>query len=218
MPGIRRVYNAVIFWKKCMQWTEEICKIRDASGLSDSKMALDLGVSKQYLSAVLTGSKEPSRDFKLKVWERMNSDLDTQALLSFLKPEQAQELLSVDAEISKKLSSKSKHAPQYWTEVIEGICFDMNWKSVDLALYLDVSQPFASNIATGKRLLPWPSKMNLWRLGGYQLERDSMLNLFVSDIAPKLLDIEQKRVLSARRSKPTTAGQISAQKTKSATR
>lgn len=59
-------------------------------------MAADLGVSKQYLSAVMNRKKAMSWGLKVAVWDRRNYNLSRDTLLALLPDEIATELIELE--------------------------------------------------------------------------------------------------------------------------
>lgn len=85
-----------------MNWIDEIRKLRDERQLSDAQTAAELGVSKQFLSDVLSGKKQLSNKIKLKIWSRRERDLDRESLLAFLPSKVAEQLLEIDIAREKR--------------------------------------------------------------------------------------------------------------------
>lgn len=175
-----------------MDWAEEIRKIRDSKGLSDAKTAAELGVSKQYLSAVLTQAKEPSKGFKIKVWSMLNRELDVPSALLFLKQDEAAEILKIDSDKdSQPLSSKP--APKDWVEALVNLRDRRGLNNASFAAELGVSAAFLSTVLARIKPVPWKLKMAIWSRDKYDLTRDSLLHLFLPDIANELIEIDRQR-------------------------
>lgn len=171
-----------------MHWAEEIRRIRDEKGLSDAKMAADFGVSKQYLSFLLTEAREPSRQFKVIVWSRLKRKLDLETLLSFLSDAQHAELFKIH--LSSK-ESKNNIAPPDWIQVLQLYRDKRNFNNIALAKEFNVSQSLVSQIFSGHTKCTWNIKMHIWKNEQYKLTIKTLLQLFLTDIQAELIEIEK---------------------------
>lgn len=178
-----------------MQWVEEIQKIRDSKGLSDAKTAAELGVSKQYLSAVLTQAKEPSKDLKIRIWPMLNRELDLACVLAFLKQDEASEIVRLDSE-RKGQPSSTRPLPKDWVTALAAIRDQCDLNNAGFAAELSISAAFLSTVLARKKPVPWKLKMAVWRREKYDLSRDSILKLFLPDIAPELIELDRQRRVS----------------------
>jgi len=77
-------------------WIPDIVALRDECGWNDAELAADLGVSKQFLSAILNRKKPVSWGLKVAIWGRRNYDLSRETLLALLPAEVATELIELD--------------------------------------------------------------------------------------------------------------------------
>jgi transcriptional regulator with XRE-family HTH domain len=77
-------------------WIRDLVALRDARAWTDAQMAADLGVSKQYLSAVMNRKKAMSWGLKVAVWDRRNYNLSRDTLLALLPDEIAAELIELE--------------------------------------------------------------------------------------------------------------------------
>ena len=77
-------------------WIPDIVALRDERGWNDAELAADLGVSKQFLSAILNRKKPVSWGLKVAIWGRRNYDLSRETLLALLPDEVATELIELD--------------------------------------------------------------------------------------------------------------------------
>ena len=88
-------------------WTSDIVALRDERGWTDAELAADLGVSKQFLSAILNRKKSVSWGLKVAIWGRRNYDLSRETLLALLPDEVATELIELD---KKRGRTRARHA------------------------------------------------------------------------------------------------------------
>ena len=83
-----------------MDWVVELRKLTDSAGISDAKMASQLGVSKQYFSAVITRAKQPSVDFKLVAWTFHKYILSLDSVMFFFLNEVRDKLVTIERKAS----------------------------------------------------------------------------------------------------------------------
>lgn len=87
-------------------WVADLVALRDERGWNDAELAADLGMSKQYLSAVLNRKKPMSWGLKVAVWSRRNYDLSRETLLALLPDDVATELIELDKKRGRKRAAK----------------------------------------------------------------------------------------------------------------
>lgn len=87
-------------------WVADLVALRDERGWNDAELAADLGMSKQYLSAVLNRKKPISWGLKVAVWSRRNYDLSRETLLALLPDDVATELIELDKKRGRKRAAK----------------------------------------------------------------------------------------------------------------
>lgn len=87
-------------------WVADLLALRDDRGWNDAELAADLGMSKQYLSAVLNRKKPMSWGLKVAVWSRRNYDLSRETLLALLPDDVATELIELDKKRGRNRAAK----------------------------------------------------------------------------------------------------------------
>lgn len=87
-------------------WVADLVALRDERGWNDAELAADVGMSKQYLSAVLNRKKPMSWGLKVAVWSRRNYDLSRETLLALLPDDVATELIELDKKRGRKRAAK----------------------------------------------------------------------------------------------------------------
>lgn len=87
-------------------WIPDLIALRDERGWTDAELAADLGMSKQYLSAILNRKKPLSWGLKVAVWGRRNYDLSRETLLALLPDEVATELIDLDKKRSRARAAR----------------------------------------------------------------------------------------------------------------
>jgi len=87
-------------------WVADLIALRDERGWKDAELAADLGLSKQYLSAVLNRKKPMSWGLKVAVWSRRNYDSSRETLLTLLPDDVATELIELDKKRGRKRAAQ----------------------------------------------------------------------------------------------------------------
>ncbi|GEM_PF-4539132 len=179
-----------------MNWSEEIKKLR-APGQSDAGLAADLGVSKQFLSAVLAGKKELSLEKKLVVWKKLGRELDRDAALAFLPAKSAEELVRQHREMVAAGQDAGELTPKEqfddWTNDLIALRDARGMTDAELAADLDVSGPYLSTVLSGKVHLSWKKKIAVWGRRKYDLSRDTLLSFLPTEAATELIALDRAR-------------------------
>jgi transcriptional regulator with XRE-family HTH domain len=178
-----------------MNWIDEIRKLRDELQLSDAQTAAELGVSKQFLSDVLTGKKQLSNKVKLKIWSRREHDLDRESLLAFLPYKVAEQLLEIDLAREKRRADAllGGGGAKDWVADIITLRDERGMNNTEFAAELGISQPFLSDVLNRKKAVSWPLKIAIWSRKNYDLSRDSLLNLLPEELSAELKEIDRER-------------------------
>ncbi|WP_157896556.1 helix-turn-helix domain-containing protein [Acidovorax carolinensis] len=179
-----------------MNWIDEIRKLRDERQLSDAQTAAELGVSKQFLSDVLSGKKQLSNKIKLKIWSRRERDLDRESLLAFLPSKVAEQLLEIDIAREKRRADAllgGGGGAKDWVSDIITLRDERGLNNTEFAAELGISQPFLSDVLNRKKAVSWPLKIAIWSRKNYDLSRDSLLNLLPEDLSAELKEIDRER-------------------------
>lgn len=178
-----------------MNWIDEIKMLRDERQLSDAQTAAELGVSKQFLSDVLTGKKLLSNKVKLKIWSRREYDLDRDRLFAFLPSKVAEQLLEMELARGKRRADAyvSQGEPNDWVNDIIALKDERGLSDTEFAAELGISQPFLSAVLNRKKPVSWPLKVAIWSRKNYDLSRDTLLNLLPTELASELKEIDRKR-------------------------
>lgn len=87
-------------------WVADLVALRDERGWNDAELAAALGMSKQYLSAVLNRKKPMSWGLKVAIWSRRNYDLSRETLLALLPDDVATELIELDKKRGRNRAAK----------------------------------------------------------------------------------------------------------------
>jgi len=178
-----------------MKWAEKIREICEAKGQTANKTAADLGVSRQYLSALVNEIKEPSPNFKLKIWSELDEDLDLTNALAFMKENEAKELKQLAASNAGQKASKevSVRPPVDWVDALVDLRNQRGLTDALFAAELGVSPAFICMVFARKKPVSWRLKMAIWSRKNYDLSRDAILNLFLPEIGQQLIDMDRQR-------------------------
>lgn len=174
-----------------MNWINEINSLRTA-GQSDANLAVCLGVSKQFLSDVLTGKKELSLKMKLVVWNKLGRELNREAALALLPEKVAEHLQRAHAEVvlggdnPDALRTKSKFDD--WRPDLIELRDSRSMTDAELAAELKVSAPYLSMVLKGTTKLSAGKKVAVWRHQKYDLSRNTLLSFLPPDVATKLVE------------------------------
>lgn len=179
-----------------MNWIEEINSLR-APGQSDASLAADLGVSKQFLSDVMTGKKELSLKLKLHVWRKLRRELSREAALAFLPAKVAQDLQQAHDELVQRGENQDALATKDhlddWTRDLIALRDDREMNDAQLASELNVSPAYLSTVLKGRTKLSWAKKIEVWGKRKYDLSRDTLLAFLPADVAKELIDLDRAR-------------------------
>jgi transcriptional regulator with XRE-family HTH domain len=179
-----------------MNWIEEINTLR-APSQSDASLAADLGVSKQFLSDVLTGKKELSLKLKVMVWKKLGRELGREAALALLPDKVARDLehahheLLAGGQVQEALGAKSNFDD--WTADLIKLRDDRGLTDAALAAELSVSAAYLSTVLKGKTKLSWKKKIEVWGMRKYDLSRDTLLSFLPADVATELTELDRAR-------------------------
>lgn len=180
-----------------MNWIEEIKKLR-APSQSDAGLAADLGVSKQFLSDVLTGKKELSLKLKCLVWTKGRHQLDREAALAFLPLKVANELLRLHHESTEGGNSIANLSPKQefddWTKDLLALRNAHGMTDAELAAALQVSGAYLSNVLHQKVPLSWGKKVSVWHRRKYDLSRNTVLSFLPANVATELVALDNARL------------------------
>ncbi|KPF48760.1 hypothetical protein IP87_09715 [beta proteobacterium AAP121] len=179
-----------------MNWIEEIKSLR-SPGQSDSALAAELGVSKQFLSDVLAGKKELSLQKKLLVWKRLGRELDREAALAFLPAKAADELVRLHEASLRSGRHDSELTPKErvddWTNDLIALRDARGMTDAELAADLGVSGAYLSTVLSGKVHLSWNKKIAVWGRRKYDLSRDTLLAFLPVETASELIAMDRAR-------------------------
>lgn len=179
-----------------MNWIEEINSLR-AAGQSDASLAADLGVSKQFLSDVLTGKKELSLKLKLVVWKKLARELNREAALALLPDKVAKDLQQAHEEVllsgQDPDALKTKNKFDDWTADLIELRDSRGMTDAQLAADLKVSAPYLSMVLKGTTKLSAGKKIAVWGRQKYDLSRDTLLSFLPADVATKLIELDRAR-------------------------
>ena len=178
-----------------MNWINSLRTLCDASGLSDAKFAAQLGVSKQYLSALLKCAKPLSQPVKLVIWSRLNRPLDLAVALSFLTEAEATEIVGIESARNSCMADEVGQATEPPDSVGALIAFrdQRGFNRSQLGLELGVTVAFLSYVLSRKKPIPWRMKIDLWKHQGYALSLNAVLVYFLEGIAQELVAIDHAR-------------------------
>lgn len=178
-----------------MDWIDEIRKLRASKSLSDSQCALELGVSKQFLSDVLAGKKPLSPKLKMKIWTLSERELGSADLLAFLPAKVADELIerSKSPSMSRGVDIPKWSANHDWVDELIALRDSRAMTDTELAADLEISQPFLSAVLHRKKPISWPLKIAIWGRRNYDLSRDTILKLLPAELAEELIRLDRLR-------------------------
>lgn len=181
--------------KAFMDWILEITKLCNDRGLSNAKLAVELGFSKQYLSHVLTEAKQPSPELKFQVWSRLNHRLTPENLLGFLPSDVATKLRHLDKMRVVNLGTPRPKTPltNDWICDLVQIRDRQGLNSRAFAEQLGLSQPYLSVLLAGKKPIPWDLKVHAWEQMNFDLSCETLLNFLPAELAGQLVEIEGQR-------------------------
>lgn len=178
-----------------MKWTEEIIKLRDERGLSDSEVGAELGMSKQFTSDILLGKAPIGMSLKLKIWSRRAYDLNRERLLAFLPEKVAEEIHAIElargGDHAVRLVTKQKRDD--WIPDLIALRDERGWTDAQLAADLGVSKQYLSAVLNGRKPVSWGLKAAIWGRRNYDLSRDTLLTLLRDDVAKELIELDRKR-------------------------
>lgn len=175
-----------------LAWIEELEKLRLVNNWTSVELARQLDVSKQYVSAVARGEKQPSDALKLLVWSKLGYSLNRDALLAFLPLPVALELLDLEAQGGKRVPDAvyDQGAVKDWVEDLILLIAASGMRHGEFAASIGVHSSYLSNVVHGKNTVTWPIKLAVWNMRRYDLSENSIFNLLAPDVSLALRKYE----------------------------
>lgn len=179
-----------------LEWTQEINRLRE-DGQSDARLAAAIGVSKQLLSAVFTGTKELSPKLKASIWTRVKGErrIDTDIALAFLQKDKAQAILEDYAELKKK-EPLDPNGPEEVTDAVRDLLrlkTTRGWTDAQLAADLGVDDTYISMMLSGRQEISFNIKRKIWARLKYDLSRDTVLWFLAGEKASAIIEADRER-------------------------